>query len=328
MDPRPVAGRPGPAASVSDDAVPGEAVVRDDAPGVVPDAAAPRGAGRGGRVTGQRSDYLRAALTPRLVGIFVLLLAAALVCVRLGAWQLDRAAIRGAAKAEAAHAATLAADPVPLAEVLHPQTTFTAAELARTVEVTGTYRPDQQVLVPGREVDGHPATLVVTALWVTEGPDAGAMLPVLRGWVPADAIRTDGRAEPADAATAALLRVPEGVQRVTGHLGASEAAVSTAYPEGMVGAISSAQLANLWGGPTFSGYLVEFTQNPDGTRFTVAPSGLPHAPPPAMAQETGMNIQNLAYAVEWVIFGGFAMFLWWRMLRDEVSYRREEAGLA
>ena len=41
-----------------------------------------------------------------------------------------------------------------------------------------------------------------------------------------------------------------------------------------------------------------------------------------------MNIQNLAYAVEWVIFGGFALFLWWRMLRDEVTYRREEAGLA
>ncbi|KAE8763199.1 SURF1 family protein [Georgenia thermotolerans] len=328
MDPRPVAGRPGPAAP--DGAGAGEAPARDGdreahVPGVA--ARAPRG-GRGARMTGQRSDYLRAALTPRLIGIFVLLLAAAVVCVRLGAWQLDRAAIRGAAKAEAAHAATLAADPVPLADVLQPQTTFTAKELARTVEVTGTYRADQQVLVPGREVDGHPATLVVTALWVSEGPDAGAMLPVVRGWVPAEAIRTDGRAEPADAATAALLRVPDGVQRVTGHLGASEVAESGAYPEGMVGAISSAQLANLWGGPTFSGYLVEFTENPDGTRSAVAPTGLSHAPPPAMAQETGLNIQNLAYAVEWVIFGGFALVLWWRMVRDEVIYRREEAALA
>jgi cytochrome oxidase assembly protein ShyY1 len=249
--------------------------------------------------------------------------------VRLGAWQLDRAAIRGAAKAETAHAERLAAAPAPLADVLRPQTSFTAEHLARTVEVTGTYRADQQVLVPDRQVDGQDATLVVTALWVSEGPDAGAMIPVLRGWVPAHAVRTvGGHAVPADAATAALLRVPDGEHTVTGHLGSSEAAVSTAYPEGMVGAISSAELANLWGGPTFGGYLVEFTQNPDGTRSMVSPGGLPHAPPPSMAQDTGLNIQNLAYAVEWVIFGGFALFLWWRMVRDEVTYRREEAGLA
>jgi cytochrome oxidase assembly protein ShyY1 len=290
------------------------------------DGAAPRW--REG-VTGRRSDFLRAALAPRLIGIFVLLLAAAVICVRLGAWQLDRAAIRGAAEAEQAHAERLAADPVPLEDVLRAQTSFTAEELGRSVEVTGTFVPDQQVLVPDRSVDGHDVDLVVTALRVTRGPDAGAMLPVLRGWVPAEAIATDGgRAAPADAATAAVLEVPAGERTVTGHLGGSEAAVATDYPDGMVGAISSAELANLWGGPSFSGYLVEFTQTPDGTRATSDAAGLPHAPPPGMAMDTGLNIQNLAYAVEWVVFGGFALFLWWRMVRDEVTYRREEAGLA
>ncbi|MFH5822139.1 SURF1 family protein [Georgenia sp. AZ-5] len=298
-------------------------------PHAAPDAAdSGAAAGPGPRVTGTRSDYLRAAVTPRLLGLFVLLLAAAVVCVRLGAWQLDRAAIRGAERAETAHAQRLAADPVPLEEVHRAQTSFTAEELGRAVEVTGEYDPAQQVLVPGRSVDGQAATLVVTALRVTQGPDAGAMLPVLRGWVPADAVRVqDGAATPADAATAALLEVPAGERRVTGHLGGSEAAVTEDHPDGMVGAISTAELTNLWGGPTFGGYLVEFTETGEG-RAATAPTGLPHAPPPSMAQETGLNIQNLAYAVEWVIFGGFALFIWWRMVRDEVTYRREEAGLA
>nr|KEP24538.1 hypothetical protein DA06_07920 [Georgenia sp. SUBG003] len=94
----------------------------------------------------------------------------------------------------------------------------------------------------------------------------------------------------------------------------------------MVGAVSSAELANLWGGPTWSGYLVEFTPTPEG-RSEVSPAGLRHAPPPGPAADTSLNIQNLAYAVEWVIFGGFALALWVRMLRDDVRNRREDAGL-
>lgn len=291
--------------------------------------AEPREHGRDQRVTGGRRDYWWAATTPRMIGIFVLLLAAALVCVRLGAWQLDRAALRGASEAAEAHAERLAGDPVPLEDVLRAQTSFTTAELARPVVVTGSFVPDQQLLVPGRSVDGEDAVLVVTALRVGEGPDAGAMLPVLRGWVPADAISTDGgAAAPVDAATARLLEVPTGEHRVTGHLGGSEAGDPAALPTGMTGAISTAALANVWGGPTFSGYLVEFSERADGSRPPAGPTGLPYASPPTPAVEAGLNLQNLAYAVEWVIFGGFALFIWWRMVRDEVRYRREDAGLA
>jgi surfeit locus 1 family protein len=30
-------------------------------------------------------------------------------------------------------------------------------------------------------------------------------------------------------------------------------------------------------------------------------------------------LRNLLYALEWWGFGGFAVFLWWRWYRDEVS---------
>ena len=31
----------------------------------------------------------------------------------------------------------------------------------------------------------------------------------------------------------------------------------------------------------------------------------------------GLNIQNLAYAAQWWIFGAFAVLLWLRLVRDE-----------
>jgi cytochrome oxidase assembly protein ShyY1 len=275
---------------------------------------------------GTSRDYRRVALTPRMIGLFILLLAAALVCVRLGAWQLDRATLRGAAAAEQEHAAVLARDVVPIEDVLAPQTSFRAEQLAVPVEVTGRYDADQQVYVTGRAVDGQDAVLVVSALRVSNGAHAGAMIPVLRGWVdPADISTDGGAAAPADDA-AALVAVPPGEVTVTGHLKDSEAGRGGDLPDGIVETISSAELANLWGGPTWSGYLVEFTTTADG-RSDVSPTGLRHAPPPGMAEATGLNIQNLAYAVEWVIFGGFALALWVRMVRDEVRHRREDAGI-
>ncbi|MER2138315.1 MAG: SURF1 family protein, partial [Arthrobacter sp.] len=37
-------------------------------------------------------------------------------------------------------------------------------------------------------------------------------------------------------------------------------------------------------------------------------------------QETTVNWLNIFYAVEWVVFAGFSVFLWWRLLAD--SYQR------
>lgn len=269
---------------------------------------------------GTLRDWGRAALTGRMLGLLLVLLVAAGACIRLGAWQLDRAALRGADRAETALAERLAADPQPLEDVLRAQTSFTGAELGAIVSAVGTFE-DQQVLVPDRTVDGEPATLVVTALRLSDGPDAGAMIPVLRGWVPPEAVElTADGVRPADAETEALLAVPEGEQAVVGALADSEASATGDLPDGALGAISTGQLANLWGGPSFSGYLVLAADQP-------AAGGLAPASPPGLGSETGLNVQNLAYAVEWWIFGGFALLLWWRTLRDEVNQRREDDAL-
>ncbi|GEK22220.1 SURF1 family protein [Cellulomonas xylanilytica] len=236
------------------------------------------------------TTMLRAAVRPRMLVLLVLLLAAAAVCARLGAWQLDRAQVHGAAAAERLTAELVAAPAVPLDDVLVPQTTFTGELVGRKVTTTGTYDADGQLLVTGRAHDGTTGLLVLTPLTTTDG----AVLPVVRGWV----------ATPADADAP-----PAGSVDVTGYLQASEQA-GTGVADGQTDAISSAELLNSWGGPIYTGYLVVASSDP-AQADSVALLDPPTKP------GAGLSIQNLAYAAQWWIFGGFAVLLWLRLVRDE-----------
>ena len=236
------------------------------------------------------TTMLRAAVRPRMLLLLVLLLAAAALCARLGAWQLDRAQVHGAAAAERHTAELVAAPAVPLDDVLVPQTTFTGDLVGRKVVVTGTYDADGQLLVTGRAHDGTTGLLVLTPLTTTDG----AVLPVVRGWV----------ATPADADAP-----PVGTVDVTGYLQASEQA-GTGVADGRTDAISSAELLNSWGGPIYTGYLVVSASDP-------AQSGSVALLDPPTKPGAGLNIQNLAYAAQWWIFGAFAVLLWLRLVRDE-----------
>ncbi len=235
-----------------------------------------------------------------MVGLLVLLLAAAAVCTRLGIWQLDRAEIRGAAAQAAELAEVEAADPVPIEQVLAPQQTFDGELVGRRVEVTGTYQADGQLLVTDRVLDGRTGYLVLTPLRVSStDPDAdGAVLPVVRGWV-------------ADAADAAALAVPEGEVQVVAYLQASEDSGAVPTGDGTTDSISSAELLGQWGGPIWTGYGVLASSDPAQS------TDLALLDPPSR-DSSGLNIQNLGYAVQWWVFGGFAVLLWVRLLRDEV----------
>lgn len=245
---------------------------------------------------------LRVARTPRMIGLLVLFLAAAAVCGRLGAWQLERAEIRGASAQAARLAEIEAQPPVPIEDVLAPQTTFDGALVGRRVEADGVYEADGQLLVVDRALDGRTGYLVLTPLRVSSADDAadGAVLPVVRGWVES-------------ASDTGLLAVPEGPVTVTGYLQASEdsGAAHGALAAGTTDSISSAELLGVWGGPIWTGYAVLTDATP------AQAAGIELLPPPTRSG-TGLNIQNLAYAAQWWIFGGFAVFLWVRLLKDEV----------
>lgn len=276
-----------------------------------------------------RADILAAACTARMIALFILLAFAALVCIRLGAWQLDRAALRGAEKAEAAHAEKIASDPRPLAEVMRVGEEMTEREHSTPVCVRGEF-VEEQIAVVGRGVGSQSAILAAAGLRISEGPDAGAIIPVIRGWMPDSADETsDGN----DGAGSAVGRInlPKMTSAqlqphtVCGYLVGPERA-QAAPSNGVTKQISPAALISVWGRPMFGGYLAQsYAMGGDEARPA---SGLDQLPPPRLPGEHGVNIQNLAYAIEWVIFAGFAIGLWFKMVRDEARNRREDAILA
>jgi cytochrome oxidase assembly protein ShyY1 len=248
---------------------------------------------------------LRTAVQPRMLVILVVLLVAAGTFARLGIWQLDRALARGEARSLAEAEAVLTAPPVDLGTVLAPQTTFTSEMAGRHVSVTGTFGSDQ-LLVTGRVHDGRTGALVLSPLTV-EG--TGAVLPVVRGWVP-------GAADPAASASP-----PSGTVQVVGWLHVGEAAGVAGLPDGQTDAISPAELVNRWGGPIYTGYLVLESVTPaQDPRLALMGEPVPGA--------SGVDWRNLGYALQWWMFGIFAVALWWRMVGDESSVQAEAAETA
>lgn len=272
-------------------------------------AASSVGAAVGGTYPGGVRDWLRAATTPRMLGIFALLLVGAVVCVRLGAWQIDRAV--GAAERQAAieQAAREQAPPVPMADVVAPQTSFTQAMVGTRVEVVGHWEPELAFWVRDRDLAGETGYVLLTAF---REEATGALLPVVRGWVPE-------RSE-------AYLELPSGTVTVLGFVDGSEATESGSPDGDEIEAVSSGALVNLWGGPIYAGNIILVSADPALGAPGTAPDGVApiEALPPPELPTGGLNLRNLLYAVEWFVFGGFALFLWWRMVRDEVVVQRAE----
>lgn len=246
----------------------------------------------------ERTSLWRAALRPRMLGLLVLFLAAAAACARLGVWQLERAEVRGAAAAERAARQVITADPEPLADLIAPGETFTGDLVARKAVVAGTFDDGGTVLVTGRSHDGRTdGYLVLTPLRVAGGT---GVLPVVRGW----------------SASPAVAPAPAGDVEVVGWLQVTEEA-GAPLADGRTDAISAPQLLTTWGGPVYTGYLVVQSSAPGDPAVA---DGLELLDPPTRAG-SGLNVQNLAYAAQWWIFGLFAVGLWWRLVRDEVAGR-------
>lgn len=239
-----------------------------------------------------------------MIGFLVLLLAVALVCGLLGRWQLDRAQLRGE-QAEMERRAELAgAAPVDLLDALVPGQSFAAENVGRRVVVVGEYLPQGQLLVVDRVAEGRVGRLVLTPLRVSapgSGHD-GAIVPVVRGWVP-------NETEPSDSNSG--LAVPAGEVEVTGFLQSGEA-MGELLADGLTDSISPAALVNHWGGPGFTGYLVQSGGSP-------APDAALTLLPMPTNDNVGFNLRNLFYALQWWLFGGAAFALWIRLVRDDAQ---------
>lgn len=230
----------------------------------------------------------RGLLTPRWVGLTIVMLIAVVACVFLGLWQLGVAQDEGRKDAIASASAL---PRVPLSEVTEPHSAFEAELSNRPVSATGTYAAQLAFVVPDRRLDGRVGSWVVTPL-VTPG----GTVAVLRGFV-------EGTPTSAPAP-------PEGEVTVQGTLGPGESPrLQAGLPEGQRSGIDLAALVNEWPGDLYN--LVLLASSESGA----AVGGLTPVPPPD--PEAPLNLKNLAYAIQWWAFGFFAIWMWWKMFRAE-----------
>ncbi|MFF1382526.1 SURF1 family protein [Arthrobacter sp. NPDC058288] len=253
---------------------------------------------------------LKTALKPRWIAGLVFAIVISGVFVLLSQWQFGRSTQPEAPVSSGTE------DTRPLVTVLQPGEFFHGSVADQMVTAKGSYDPDKQVLVPGRLHDGATGFWVVTAFSVQDAPvlsGVGATprtwIPVARGWV-------------ADAAQAGA--PPSGTIELTGRLLPSEAPLpGTAPGPGRATAVSVAELINTWEVSSYPGFVAATSEMAAGADVSAAavngdlkPLNIGPQPP---AQQ--VNWLNLFYSVEWIVFAGFALFIWWRMVKDD--YRRD-----
>jgi cytochrome oxidase assembly protein ShyY1 len=241
------------------------------------------------------------------MGLHLLTIGVLIAFILLGRWQLG--VFQDSGKPQAA------ADPGPVTvATLAPVGAQMSGEgVGRRVTAEGVYEADRQLLVADRRADvdapGGKASQddgywVLTPLRL----DDGTLMPVVRGWV-------------ATSDDPAVSAVPQGRVAVAGRLRPQQGTDSVqrrseGLPAGQVQTVSTGELINLWTGQKVrTGYVV--AQPPSGslTQVKVAPP------------EVGGTLtwRNLAYAANWWIFAGFAVFMWFHFVRDAVRADRDRA---
>ncbi len=231
----------------------------------------------------------------RSLAVALVVIAAAIVCVRLGFWQLSRLAYKRHLNTAMRHRFALeprrVTDPLRLPDSL----------LRRRVVLRGVFDERRQVLLAGRSHDGEPGVHVVTPL-VTQR-DSFAVL-VDRGWLPA-----------ADAATARPQDFP--VPGVRDVAGVADTLQRGAGGDG--GRRVGADSVTLWSTAELNLDSLSARFPYSLARFFVRELPSPGAPqwparePPAPYEET----LHLSYAIQWfamatILVVGSAALAWSR----------------
>jgi len=241
-------------------------------------------------------------LTPRWILLHLVTVAVVAGFTALGWWQL------GVYRDSDARQEVRDRPVVPIEELATPGRDLGAAT-ERAIAATGTYRSEEQLLVPARVHDGVLGSYTVAPLQL---PDGGVIV-VLRGWVD----------DPIDPGT----RPPRGSVTVTGHLLAPEvAADATApgadLPDGRIGFIAPDRVAEATGlaeSRFYAGYLlVEDEQPPPAD----SPQRLELD---AVEPVRGVSPwQNLSYWAQWWVFAGGALVFWASFVRSGLRRRRSQ----
>ena len=224
----------------------------------------------------------------------------------LGKWQLERAIISGQNSEKHVD------DVVPLESVAKPGAGTSEAAAGHLVSVDAQLDASSLVVVNDRVNNGELGYWLVGKLTTA---DAG--LAVALGWAPTVEAVTSAR----DHMQAQVV-----VQAFTPTIGRLMPSEAPAVPKSgldprAVTTMSVAQLINVWPDspvPVFSGYLVAKD----------APVGLTTIVSTPPVSDATYNWLNIFYAIEWIVFAGFAFYVWYRLVRDRRERELDENSAA
>jgi len=255
---------------------------------------------------------------PRWIATLVLALAIAGGFAALGQWQLERAVSTGTVVNDQTEQV------LPLDEVAEPQTPVVETQAAQRVTVPGHFVASGYDVLGDRLNDGSPGYWVIGQFAVDSPADT--YLAVALGWTAdADTAVSTARALAADAGGSVS-------ETLVGRYLPTEAPVLSDDQKPLAGveSLSGGPLQTTMSVATLINQWSEFDQAADvygGYMVTDAPpAGLDAISSPEPSRSVELNWLNIFYAAEWVVFAGFAIYLWYRLVRDTWEREQEEAA--
>jgi len=245
-------------------------------------------------------------LRPQWLAMLVLSLVVAGVFAWLGQWQLSSAIDLDPTPPGATE------EVLPIAEVVEPGDYLPEPLVGQRVTATGTWVPDDFLIVGSRFNDDVEGYWVTGQLRIAEA-ETPTSLAVAIGWAP-----TYSAAEEAVAELNA--EVSSDPIAITGRLISDEGPAMPGRGEDpqSMSRMSPPALLSHWHDiedlEVYRPYLAS----------EVAVGSLEDISSPAPPEGSTVNWLNIFYAAEWAVFAGFAFYLWYRLAKDAWEREVEE----
>jgi len=180
---------------------------------------------------------------------------------------------------------------VALDTIATPQSTITTDASGRMVSVVCEIVPTDDRWVTNRAVPGDRGDWLVRHCVTPNGHSVA----VVAGWAPA---QFEGP-------------YPDTSGVIVGRYVPTESPQTSDFEAGRREVIAIGEMVNLWAepGPVYGGFIV----------MEEAPEPLRTIPTEAPATDASLNILNVFYSIQWLIFAVFALYFWYRLVKDDLE---------
>lgn len=243
--------------------------------------------------------FFKVARKPKWIAGLLLALSVAAIFASLAAWQVDRT-YRYVPKTPVSKTA------VALNELAKSSSPFLSSQADRLVTVNVTRNPAFTYIVANREQLVGTSGDHASGYWAVEfdPTDDGKFISLATGWY-ATLSEAKQVLEHRNDLSVQVLQTVEGIYEPSEEARTSNGSIFQT--------LSIEQLINQPGLPenvdAYAGFVIVQGSNFGGDQIVIGRN----------PGETTFNWLTAFYAVEWVLFAGFAVFLWGRVVQDEVN---------